>query len=119
MNSISFLLASFIDISKINGYNYKTVNIYKRQVQQMIETGKITREDASIVEELLGIVNTDSIKWHIASKKVSQFKYIMDTIGEMQDREVIKNYLKLLAKGKRVSQSVIKAVKKIVLEEKQ
>lgn len=110
---ILFLLNSFIDIVDSYGAVNKTVDLYKRQVESMITANMINIQDKELVYELLGIVNTNNIKWNIADNKVSQFLYAVNVIGDTKDKETINLIINNLLNNSVVSESVVNILKKV------
>lgn len=73
IDTLSFLIASFKDIVQSFGQNSKSVEFYKRQVDGLLNIGQIRQEDADFIEELVGMENTNAVKWDIATQKIEQF----------------------------------------------
>ena len=73
IETLSFLVASFKDITASFGSNSKSVEFYKRQVQQLINIGQIRELEANLIEELVGMKNTNAVKWDKANAKIEEF----------------------------------------------
>lgn len=80
VEAISFLIGSFKDVVNSFGQNNKAVEFYKRQAKGLINIGQISSEDYIIVLELIGMKNTDAVKWEIAINRLEKFNDIMNTI---------------------------------------
>ena len=73
LNNISFLIASFKDIVASFGKNSNSVKFYKRQIEGLCNIGQLDSYDVELVMRLLGMENTDSVKWDITEKKLEQY----------------------------------------------
>lgn len=111
--TILFLVNSFKDIADSYGRINKTVDLYKRQVEAMLNSNMINVCDRDIVYELLGIVNTNNIKWTIADNKVNQFLYALSMIGDNVDNVYANSIVNKLISTNSISDSVANIVKRI------
>lgn len=98
INTISFLIASFIDVINKFGKNNKSVDFYKSQVSKLIAIGQISTQDAKIVEEIVGMQNTSAVKWDIAEHKLNSFINAMnEVIGYVSQEDIMFVAEKLVA----------------------
>lgn len=90
LQTLSFLIGSFRDIVKSFGKSSKSVEFYKRQVYGLADIGQVNTVDILFVEELIGMSNTNAVKWDIAIEKIEQFiKAINETYGYANDASKI------------------------------
>lgn len=73
IETLSFLIGSFRDIVQSFGQNNKSVEFYKRQVYGLANIGQIGTNEILFVEELVGMKNTNAVKWDKATEKIEQF----------------------------------------------
>ena len=73
IQTLSFLIGSFRDIVQSFGQNNKSVEFYKRQVYGLANIGQISTNEILFVEELVGMKNTNAVKWDKATEKIEQF----------------------------------------------
>lgn len=85
IETLSFLIGSFRDIIQSFGQNSKSVEFYKRQVGQLVNIGQVCQYDADLVEELVGMRNTDAVKWDKATEKIEQFIKSIDSTYSIKD----------------------------------
>ena len=85
LRTISFLISSFRDIITTFGENSKSVEFYKRQVNQLISIGQVSLNDQKFIEELIGMSNTNSVKWDKANEKLMQFIEIVNETNGYND----------------------------------
>lgn len=113
ITTVMFLVNSFKDIVDSYGRVNRTVDLYKRQVESMIISKQISVNDRDIVFELLGIVNTNNIKWNVADNKVAQFTSTMSLILDIRDDDIRNNIINRLINTNSISESVANIIKKL------
>lgn len=113
ITTVMFLVNSFKDIVDSYGRVNRTVDLYKRQVESMIVSKQISVNDKDIVFELLGIVNTNNIKWNVADNKVAQFTSTMSLILDIRDDNIRNNIINRLINTNSISESVANIIKKL------
>jgi hypothetical protein len=113
IQALSFLIGSFRDIVSSFGENSKSVEFYKRQVKGLESIGQISVYDVQLVEELVGMKNTDSVKWDIANKKLKQFINAMNALNEITSEEGINSILYILEKQGEISETVGDLVREV------
>ena len=86
IETLSFLIGSFRDIIQSFGENNKSVEFYKRQTGQLVNIGQVGRNEADLVEELIGMQNTDAVKWDKANQKLNQFIDAINATYGLQDK---------------------------------
>lgn len=90
LQTLSFLIGSFRDIVQSFGQNSKSVEFYKRQVYGLANIGQVNTVDILFVEDLIGMRNTNAVKWDKATEKIDQFiKAINETYGYSNDTSKI------------------------------
>lgn len=113
ITTVMFLVNSFKDIVDSYGRINRTVDLYKRQVESMIVSKQISVNDRDIVYELLGVVNTNNIKWNVAGNKVAQFISTMNLLIDVRDENIRNNIINRLINNKSISDSVAIIIKKL------
>lgn len=113
ITTVLFLINSFKEIVDSCGKTNRTVILYKRQVESMLSSKTISVNDTNIVFELLGIVNTNNIKWNVADSKVSQFLSAMNLLLDITDDNMRNNMINILIDNKSISDSVANIIKKL------
>lgn len=69
-----YLVDLFIDTVRNFGKTKNSVVFYKNQLTRLYTLGQVTKEDMTIIYGLLGIKNTDVVKWAIVEPKLNTFK---------------------------------------------
>lgn len=113
IQTLSFLIASFNEIVDSFGENNKSVAFYKSQVSGMISIGHVKQEEARIIEEVVGMTNTDAVKWATAKQKISQFIQAMNTISNADSKNAVALLINQMAQSKQISENVADIVRKI------
>jgi hypothetical protein len=113
IETLSFLIASFNDVISSFGQNNKSVEFYKRQVDSLINIGQVSSADAEIIEEVIGMKNTDNVKWDSAERKTQEFIYAMNTISNISDKQAIAILLKQMCTTKQISNGIEKIVREV------
>lgn len=99
LNQISFLIGSFNNTIHTFGQNSKSVAFFRQQVNSLINIGQVKESSAEFVYKLIGMENTDSVKWNISDEKVSEFINCMNVLfplsqsGELSSDAIINQYL--------------------------
>lgn len=73
IQTLSFLIGSFRDVVQSFGQSSNSVEFYKRQVYGLANIGQISMNEVIFVEELVGMRNTNAVKWDKAIEKIEQF----------------------------------------------
>lgn len=90
IQTLSFLIGSFRDIVQSFGQNSKSVEFYKRQVYGLADIGQVKASEILFVEDLIGMRNTNAVKWDKAIEKIEQFiKAINETYDYTNDTSKI------------------------------
>lgn len=113
ISTLSFLIASFNEIIESFGENNKSVAFYKSQVDGMVNIGHVRREEARIIEEVVGMVNTDAIKWATAKQKIGQFIQAMNVVSSADSKNDVALLVKQMVQTNQISDSVADIIKKI------
>lgn len=113
ITTISFLIASFIDVINYFGKNSKSVDFYKGQVKKLIATGEVSKQDASIVEEIVGMQNTSAVKWDTAENKINSFIVAMNEVIGYDSQEAIMFVVKDLVDKKVITEQIASIIYKL------
>lgn len=73
LNELSFLIGSFRDVINTFGENNKSVDFYKRQAIGLANIGQVQVESINLVNRVVGMENTNSVKWDSAKANLEQF----------------------------------------------
>lgn len=112
INSISFMIASFKDIVDSFGKKSESVSFFKRQIDGLCSINQLSLDDVDLVYRLLGIVNTDAIKWDIAETKLAQYISAMNMLIRYNDATIQTYIIYNLDSQDKISS----AVKEIICE---
>lgn len=80
IQAMSFLIGSFRELVNSFGQNNKTVAYFRSNVQGLINIGQINVNDALLVSKLIGMENTDNVKWEISNVKVNMYIQAVNNI---------------------------------------
>lgn len=102
IQAIQFLIASFNSIVKEAGKTDSSVRLFKRQSDGLCSLGKVSKNDVEFVYRLLGMKNTNSLKWEISLNRLKIFTDAMnymiccktpqqrrDCLNQLKDSEAI------------------------------
>lgn len=78
IQAIQFLIASFNSIVKEVGKTDSSVRLFKRQSDGLCSLGKVSKNDVEFVYRLLGMKNTNSLKWEISLNRLKIFTDAMN-----------------------------------------
>lgn len=73
VNNIQSLIGQFRSIIKTSGKSEPTVRKYKEYVRNLIYLGKVQKEEVDYVYRLLGMQNTNVVKWNITLTRLDSF----------------------------------------------
>jgi TolA-binding protein len=113
LNTIAFLVNSFTDIIDSFGTTNNSIVFYKRQVENMVNMRQVSISDKELVEELLGIQNTNNIKWSVADEKLRQFKSSVAMLSDIRDLQSARSMIHRLSDNRLIGKSVEKVLLKI------
>lgn len=105
LNELSFLIGSFRDVVNTWGQDHKSVAFYKRQVDGLVAINQIDSKSAKLVERIIGMENTDSVKWEQANKKLDMFVYAIESTMNIDDTSK-KTMLSILVKNGSITETV-------------
>lgn len=92
---ILYLLDLFTDTITNFGKDDKSVSFYKKQLERLFELNQVTLTDINIIYKLLGIRNTDIVKWEKTETKLYNFvesiKIIKNLISDEEQIKQINN----------------------------
>lgn len=102
VEAIQFLIASFNSIIKAMGKTDKAVAFFKSQVDNLQTVSQIKYPDIDFVYRLLGMKNTNAVKWDITIARLDKFTKAMnymicckthqqrrDCLNQLKDSEAI------------------------------
>lgn len=78
IQAIQFLIASFNSTVKEVGKTDSSVRLFKRQSDGLCSLGKVSKDDVEFVYRLLGMKNTNSLKWEISLNRLKIFTDAMN-----------------------------------------
>lgn len=78
VQAIQFLIASFSSVIGAMGKTDKAVKFYKEQVNNLQTVSQIQYPDIDIVYRILGMRNTDAVKWDITTSRLKKFTDAMN-----------------------------------------
>jgi len=113
VQAISFLLDSFIDLVESYGQKKETVMYYKQQVNGMIMNNTININDVKFIYDLLGINDTEAVKWDITLRKIDQFLNGVHFINDVENPEQRVQMVNKLVTNGNISTNVGSLIKKI------
>lgn len=106
IQTLSFLVASFKDVVESFGKNDKSVEFYKRQVQGLVNVGQVSQDDADMIEKIIGMQNTNAVKWDIAERKLDEFIKGMNALTNIRDVYAVKAIIENLLEYKIISKTI-------------
>lgn len=102
VEAIQFLIASFNSVIKAMGKTDKAVAFFKSQVDNLQTVSQIKYPDIDFVYRLLGMKNTNAVKWDITIERLDKFTKAMnymiccktpqqrrDCLNQLKDSEAI------------------------------
>lgn len=102
VEAIQFLIASFNSVIKAMGKTDKAVAFFKSQVDNLQTVSQIKYPDIDFVYRLLGMKNTNAVKWDITTVRLDKFTKAMnymiccktpqqrrDCLNQLKDSEAI------------------------------
>lgn len=78
IDQVSAMLQLFNNVVEQFGKTSSSVQFFKKQVSQFCKMGQLKSEDADYVYKLLGISNTQAIKWDIQLSRLGRFVNAMN-----------------------------------------
>ena len=106
VQTLSFLIGSFNQMKSTFGENSKTVGFFRNQVQGLVEIGQVGLSDAEFVFGLIGMLNTDNVKWEPSNKRVDMFITAMNSLVSVVDNSVKAYILKDMTVKKVITQEI-------------
>lgn len=97
IKTLSFLVSTFRQITSTFGQDSKSVEFFKQQVTGLVNIGQVGYTEAQLIFKLLGMVNTNAVKWEQTNKKLDMFvtamNYMIEVNSESRARllEVLKS----------------------------
>lgn len=100
VNNISNLIGQFKSVIKTYGKSENAVRLYKEHNRNLVNTGDIQQQELDFVYRLLGMRNTDVVKWGITLTRLNSFIGAMNYMiccSESQRQDCLR---KLIEAGK-------------------
>lgn len=86
LQTISFLIGSLNSVTTNFGKNSKSIEFFKQQVNALVNIGNVRAVDAEFVYKLVGMENTDAVKWDITTPRINEFINCMNYLYNMTFR---------------------------------
>lgn len=86
LQTISFLIGSLNSVTTNFGKNSKSIEFFKQQVNALVNIGTVRAVDAEFVYKLVGMENTDAVKWEITTPRINEFIDCMNYLYNMTFR---------------------------------
>ena len=107
INAITYLLNSYNQMTNNFGQKSETVKVFREQVLGLAKMGTATKEDIDLVFSIIGMTNTDAVKFDIAKQNIDSFTLAMSTMEKSQrDKKKQLKALKELKEKKCISQKI-------------
>lgn len=88
VQTLGFLIGSFNQMVSTFGESSKTVEFFRNQVMGLVDIGQVNLYDASLVFSLIGMTNTNAVKWDKAKNKIKSFMFGMNKLCSINNRNV-------------------------------
>lgn len=101
INAVSYLIGSFNNLINSFGQKPESVAFFKNQSQGIVELGQISQDDLDLVYKILGMQNTENVKWSITMPRLQKFIEAMNYMISCDvDNQRARCLLKLMQAGK-------------------
>ena len=88
IKTLGFLIGSFNQMVSTFGESSKTVEFFRNQVMGLVDIGQVNLSDASLVFSIIGMTNTNSVKWDKAKNKIKSFMLGMNKLCSISNKNV-------------------------------
>lgn len=111
---LSYLIGSYNKMLASFGESAKTVKVFREQVLGLVNIGQVTQIDANLVFSIIGMTNTDSVKFEASKRNINCFILAMNYMETYKDDKNMQ-YVTLveLKNQKKISQKIYDIVIKI------
>lgn len=109
LKTISFMIASFKDITKTFGENNESIDFFKRQVNGLINIGQIENKDAVLVYD---IIDKNNKNWADLKMSFNEYIKVMNKMTKIKNKDTIYYLTTELNNSKKISDKT----KSLVLE---
>lgn len=82
---LSYLIGSYNKMLSSFGESSKTVKVFREQVLGLVNIGQVSQTDVDLVFSIIGMTNTDSVKFDISKKNISCFILAMNYMETYKD----------------------------------
>lgn len=80
VDQINFLVNSFTELVHNFGENTKTIEYFRNNIDGLVRIGQLHSDEANLIFRIIGMENTNAVKWSITNDKVAQFSNALATI---------------------------------------
>lgn len=109
-NTIVHLLDYFVNTVNIGGQNSASVESYRKSIDNLVAKGQILKSEWYMTMYIIGMMNTDNVKWESTMQKIEQYKLVVSQILPSDNIEKIEQILKIAKENMKVSTSVLSAL---------
>lgn len=110
---LSYLIGSYNKMLSSFGESSKTVKVFREQVLGLVNIGQVSQTDVDLVFSIIGMSNTDSVKFDISKKNISCFILAMNYMETYKDD---KNTQYITLKELKVQKKIGQKIYDIVLD---
>lgn len=110
VEAIQFLIASFNNIINEIGKTDQSVRLFKKQADGLCSVGKVNKQDVEYVYRLLGMKNTNSLKWEISLNRLKIFTDAMNYMICCKDESSRCECLEQLMNSEKIDDTVYKYI---------
>lgn len=110
VETIQFLIASFKNIVKEVGKTDSSVRLFKKQAESLCSIKTATEQDVEFVYRLLGMKNTNSLKWEISLNRLDKFVDAMNYMICCKDEYSRCECLEQLMNSEKIDDTVYKYI---------
>lgn len=82
---LSYLIGSYNKMLSSFGESSKTVKVFREQVLGLVNIGQVSQTDVDLVFSIIGMTNTDAVKFDISKKNISCFILAMNYMETYKD----------------------------------
>lgn len=87
--TLSFLLGSYTGMLSSFGRTPKTVEFFRNQVNGLINIQQVSKLDAQLIFDIIGMQNTDNVKWEKSANKINMFIQAMNLMETYSNNEQV------------------------------
>lgn len=114
MKDVVFLVDNFTDYICNLGESRETVLRFKDDINKLVKSGSIRKEDTVDIFKMLCIWNVSNLDWKLIDNKVAQFRIAMNYLYDMRNKEQLDKALLFLMQMGTIDCDSSEYIKKIV-----